>query len=105
MGFSLKTTSVADNLGLPEEHKKKIIQALKVHVEGAVNETDEKRNFQKRCQHTQESFDNFLVALRDLIKTCNYCAADNCINRACKIRLLKVFQVTTPSKSSYVRKI
>ena len=85
LAFSRETASVVDKLGLPEEDKKKIdkiIQALKVHVEGAVNETVERRNFRKRRQHTQESFDDFLFALRDLIKTCNYCAADDCVNKA-----------------------
>ena len=41
MAFSRETDVVVDNLGLLEEDKKidKIIQALKVHLEGAVNET------------------------------------------------------------------
>ena len=85
LAFSREMASVVDNLGLPEDNKKKIdkiIQSLKVHVEGPVNETVERRNFRMRRQHTQESFDDLLVALRDLIKTCNYCAADDCLNRA-----------------------
>ena len=80
-----KRPVIVDNLGLPKEDQKKIdkiIQALKVFVEGAVNETVERRNFRKRRQHIQESFDDFLDALRDLIKACNYCAADDWVNKA-----------------------
>ena len=95
LAFSRETASVVNNLGLPEEDKKKIdkiIQALKVHVEGAVNETVERRNFRKRRQHTQESFDDFLVSLRDLIKTCSYCAADDCVNRALRDQIIEGLQ-------------
>ena len=57
----------------------KIIQALKDHMRGAINETVERRNFRKRRQNQHESFDD-MVALRDLVKTSKYCS-DACVNK------------------------
>jgi len=45
---------------------KKVIEALTEHVEGTANETVERKVFRK-IQHRGESFDDFLVALRDLV--------------------------------------
>ena len=36
----------------------------------------ERRNFRKRTQQPGESFDDFLVALRELAKTCKFCTED-----------------------------
>ena len=41
-------------------------------MEGQVNESVERRNFRRRSQQTGESFDDFLVALRELAKTCKF---------------------------------
>ena len=38
-----------------------------------MNETVECRNFCRRTQQVGESFDDFLVSLRELVKTCNFC--------------------------------
>ena len=46
---------------------------LKRHVEGRVNETIERRNLRQRTQQVGESFDDYLVSLHDLTKTCNFC--------------------------------
>ena len=73
-----------DNIGLPEEDRRKvytIIDALKSHMKGAINETVERRNFRKRQQFARDYFNDFLVALRDLVKTCNYCT-DACTDNA-----------------------
>ena len=80
-----------DNLGLPEEDRRKvnkIIDALKSHMKGAINETVERRNFRKRQQFARESFDNFLVALRDLVTTCNYCT-DACTDNALRDQIIE----------------
>ena len=49
-------------------------------MQGGVNETVERRNFRKRRQNQEESFDDFLV------KTYSYCT-DACVN-ACTIKKL-----------------
>ena len=38
------------------------------------------RNFRRRTQQPGESFDDFLVALHELVKTCNFCS-DNCTRK------------------------
>ena len=76
--------TVIDNLGLPAEDRKKIdkiIQALKDHMQSAINATVERRNFRKRRQNQQELFDDFMIALRNLVKTSSYCS-DVCVNNA-----------------------
>ena len=81
--FSCETLSIVQNLGLTEEEKKSvdsIILAIKRYVEGHVNETVERRNFRKRMQQAGEAFDDFLVSLRELVKTCNFCS-DDCTNK------------------------
>ena len=75
--------SIVQNLGLIEAESKRvdsIIHAIKRYVDGYVNETKERRNFCKRTQQVGESFDDFLVSLRELVKTCNFCSSD-CTNK------------------------
>ena len=84
LAFSRETALVVSNLGLPQAQKKdvkSIIIALTEHVEGAINETVERKAFRKRKQQSGESFDDYLVALRDLVRTCNYCY-EECANKA-----------------------
>ena len=49
------------------------IAAIQRYIDGHINETVERRNFRQRKQ-PGESFDDFLVALRDLVETCNFCS-------------------------------
>ena len=94
LAFSRDTATVIDNLGLPNEDRKKvdkIIEALKTHMQGDVNETVERRNFRKRRQHKQESFDDFLAALCDLVKTCSYCT-DACVNKVLRDQVTEGLQ-------------
>ena len=86
LAFSRETANVAENFGLPEDRKKvdEVIAALKIHVAGSVKETVESRNFRERKQHTRESFDNYVIALRELIKACNYCI-DECSRKASRV--------------------
>ena len=42
---------------------------MKRYIDGHVNETVEQRNFHKRTQQVGESFDDFLMSLRELVKT------------------------------------
>ena len=77
--FSRETLNIMGNLGLTDAQKQdqaEIIAALRQHVEGKINETVERRNLRQRTQLIGESFDDFLVALRELAKTCNFCNND-----------------------------
>ena len=67
------------------ENKKvdSIIPAIKCYVDGHVNETVDRRNFCKCTQHVRESFDDFLVSLRELVKTCNFCFSDCTTKNIC----------------------
>ena len=40
----------------------------------------ERRNFRKGMQQVSKAFDDFLVSLRELVKTCNFCS-DDCTNK------------------------
>ena len=89
--FSRETLSIVQNLGLTEEEKKSvdsIILAIKRYVEGHVNETVERRNFRKRMQQVGEAFDDFLVSLRELVKTCNFCS-DDCTNKNIRDQIIE----------------
>jgi len=57
-----------------------IIETIKCYVQGQINETVEHKNFHKHVQQEGESFNNFLVALRELSKTCNFCT-DECLQK------------------------
>jgi len=75
--FSRETLAIVQNLCLTEEQKgnaQSIIEAIQRYIKGHINEFIERRNLRKCTQQHGESFDNFFVALRDLVKTCNYCS-------------------------------
>ena len=70
------TLKVMLNLKLSDADKDdtdKIIEALKVHSHGKVNVVIERRSFNLRVQSSTESFDDYLTALRELVKTCDFC--------------------------------
>lgn len=57
-------------------------------MEGRVNETIERRSFRRQTQQVGESFDDYLVSLRELAKTCNFC--DNaCLQKALRDQIIK----------------
>ena len=89
--FSRETLNVVENLGLSNAQKKnqaQIIAALKQHVEGRINETIERRNLRQRKQLQGESFDDFLVSLRELAKTCNFCN-NECLQKALRDQIIE----------------
>ena len=53
---------------------------MQEYIDGHVNEMVEHRHFRQRRQQPGESFDNFLIALRKLIKTCKFCS-DMCAQK------------------------
>ena len=72
------------NLGLSDNDKKKdataIIAAIKKYIDGHINKSVECKNFRRRTQQQGESFDNYLLSLRELVKTCNFCSNNFCSN-------------------------
>ena len=53
---------------------------MKRYIDGHVNKTVERKNFCKHTQKVGKSFDDFLVSLQELVKTCNFCS-DACTNK------------------------
>jgi hypothetical protein len=45
------------------------------------NETIERHNLRQRKQQIGESFDDYLISLRELAKMCNFCSSD-CLQKA-----------------------
>ena len=89
--FSRETLTIVQNLGLNEEERTKVssvISAIKRYVEGHINESVERRNFRRRSQKSGESFDDFLVSLRELVKTCNFCN-DECVQKNLRDQLIE----------------
>ena len=77
--FSRETVTVVENLGLTDEQRRdvgQIVAAIQQHVDGLINESVERRAFRRRVQQPGEHFDDFLVSLRELAKTCNFCSAE-----------------------------
>ena len=72
-----------DNLGLTPEQRAdagEIVRAIGSYVEGQINESVERRSFRQRSQQPGESFDDLLLSLRELAKTCKFCS-DECLQR------------------------
>ena len=89
--FSRETLNIVENLGLTAAEKRDqalIIAALKQYVDGRINETIERRNLRRRVQQVGESFNDFLVSLRELAKTCNFCNND-CLNKAIRDQIIE----------------
>ena len=77
--LSYETVTIVDNLDLSEEQRgsvKEIVGAIQRYVEGLVNKSVERRTFRRRMQQPGETFDDFLVSLRELTKTCKFCSKD-----------------------------
>ena len=77
--FSRETVTIVENLGLSDAQRRNvdhIVGAIQRYVEGHINESVERRTFRRRVQQPGETFDDFLVSLRELAKTCNFCSAD-----------------------------
>ncbi len=69
--------TIVDNLGLTEAQQgdaTEMVAAIQRYVEGEINESVERRTFRRRFQQPGESFDDFLVSLRELVKTCKFCS-------------------------------
>ena len=82
---------VVDNLGLTVDQRAKvkdIVNAIQQYVDGHLNESVERRNFRHRRQQPGETFDDYLVALRELAKTCKFCS-DECLNKNIRDQIIE----------------
>ena len=81
-----------EHSGQPGPHnrteKKKIITALKAHADGWINKTIERRNFRQRKLQSGESFDDYLMSLCELAKTCNFCN-NECMQKALRDQIIE----------------
>ena len=57
-------------------------------VEDHINESVERRNFRQRAQQPGKSFDDFIMALRELTKTCKFCL-DECTQKNTRDQIIK----------------
>ena len=77
--FSHETVTIVENLGLSNMQRNRvaeIVAAIQRYVEGHINESVERRTFRRCVQQPRETFDDFLVSLRELAKTCKFCSDD-----------------------------
>ena len=86
--MSCETLTIVDNLGLTKAERAQIIAGLKRYVRGRINETVERRNFRQRKQASGEAFDDYLISLRELAKTCNFCD-DKCLQNSLRDQLVE----------------
>ena len=89
--LSRETLAIVNNLGLSEEQRndvEAIIRAIKRHTDSQINESVERRNLRSRTQQPGESFDDFLVALRELTKTCNLCS-NQCAQKSIRDQIIE----------------
>lgn len=104
--FSRETLTVVDNLGLTDEQRgdaARIVEAIQQYVEGQINESVERRTFRRRTQQPGETFDDFLVALRELERHANS-APTNAPRRTFETRSSRASLMATQSRSSSERK-
>ena len=89
--FSRETLAVVQNLGLTDDDMKRtqtIIDAIRRYVDGHINETVERRNFRRRVQQPGEPFNDFLIALRELVKTCKFCS-EACAQKSMRDQIIE----------------
>ena len=89
--FSRETVTVVENLGLTPaqlQDVKFIVDAIQRHVEGNVNKSVKRHTFRHRVQQAGECFDDILVSLHKLAKTCNFCSQE-CTNKNMRNQIIK----------------
>ena len=89
--LSRETLAIVNNLGLTTEQKQDsdaIITAIKRHIDGHINESVERRNLRRRAQQPGETFDDYLVSLRELAKTCGFCS-EQCTQKSIRDQIIE----------------
>ena len=72
------------------EHKdgEVIISTIKCYIDGHINESVERHNFRRCVQQSGEAFDDFLVALHELVKTRNFCSSA-CMEKSIRDQIIE----------------
>lgn len=81
--FSRETVIIVENLGLSNMQRgsvAEIVAAIQHYMEGQINELVERRTFCRRAPQPRKIFDDFLVSLQELAKTCKFCS-DGCTQK------------------------
>ena len=76
-----ETLNIVQNAGLSEAQKRRpenIVQAIRNYIYGNVNIYMERENFVRRKQNSSESVKKYMVNLRELASSCDFC------DEACK---------------------
>lgn len=78
LSLSRETITIVNNVGLTDKQQSRannIISVIERYIQGQINELVERHNFHGRVQQG-EIFDDFLVSLRELAKTCSFCSEE-----------------------------
>ena len=70
---------------------------MQEYIDGHVNEMVERQNFRSCRQLPGESFDDFLIALRKVVKTCKFCS-DQCMQKNLCDQVVEGLRDIEPSK-------
>ncbi len=84
LSLSNSTLKVENSLRLTDAQRndaEEIIRALKEPIEGKVNKYVERRKLRQRVQEHGESFEDYMVSLRQIASSCKYCD-DECMETA-----------------------
>ena len=65
-----------------------IIEAMQRYVDGHINETMKCHKFCRRIQQQGEPFDDYLILLRELARTCKFCS-DACMQKVSETKSLR----------------
>ena len=88
--FTRETLMILENLGFSETQRgsnEAILTALQRYIEGQI-ESVERRHFRQCKQQQGESFDDVLVSLSELAKTCKFCS-DECIQKSIRDQIVE----------------
>ena len=89
--FTRETLTIVENLGVSETQRgsiEAILTTLQRYIEGQINESVERCHFRQCKQQQGESFDDFLLSLRELAKTCKFCS-DECIQKSIRDQIVE----------------
>ena len=67
--------------GEDKENIDLIMKKMKAHIIGEINEIYERYQFNKRYQKENEPIDHYIIALKELIKSCNYSTLEDSLLR------------------------
>ena len=61
---------------------------MQKYVDGHINETMKRHKFRRWTQQQGETFDDYLISLRELAKTCKFCS-NACMQRSIRDQIIE----------------